>query len=97
MLMGHSEGFFLPDVSCKSGYNAFMKLATTPEELRRWMKHWRNAAIVLEEMKRHELQTLSEEEAWREIEAIQSAPEIWRDPETPPGLIAQQALFRKLR
>ncbi len=74
-----------------------MKLATTPEEQRRWMAQWRSAAVALAEMKRHELQTLTDEQAWRQIEALQSVSEIWRDPEAPPGLVAQQALFRKLR
>ena len=74
-----------------------MKLATTPEEQRRWMAQWRLAAVALEEMKRYELQTLSDEQAWRQIEALQAISEIWRDPETPPGLVAQQALFQKLR
>ena len=74
-----------------------MKLATTPEERRRWMTQWRQAGIALGEIKRHELQMLTDEQAWRQIEAIQSVSEIWRDPETPPGLVAQQALFQKLR
>jgi hypothetical protein len=74
-----------------------MKLATTPEEQRRWMEQWRRTAVALKEMKRYELQTLTEEEAWEQIEAIQSVPEIWRDPQKPVGLVAQQAFFRKLR
>ena len=74
-----------------------MKMATTPEEQRRWMEQWRRAAIALEEVRRYELQTLTEEQAWRTIEAIQSHQDVWRDPETPCGLVAQQALFQKLR
>jgi hypothetical protein len=74
-----------------------MKLATTPEEQHRWMAQWRCAAVALAEMRRHELQTLTDEQAWRQIEAIQSIPEIWRDPAAPPGLVVQQALFGKLR
>lgn len=74
-----------------------MKLATTPEEQRRWMEQWRRAAVVLEEMKRYELQTLTEKQAWQQIEAIQSIPDVWRNPEKPPGLVAQQTLFRKLK
>ncbi len=49
-----------------------MKLAATPEEQRRWMAQWRRAAVALAEMKRHELQMLTDDEAWRQIEAIQS-------------------------
>ena len=74
-----------------------MKLATTPEEQRRWMAQWRLAAVALAEMKRYELQNLTDEQAWEQIEALQSISEIWRDPEAPPGLVAQQALFQKLR
>ncbi len=74
-----------------------MKLATTPEERRRWMEQWRQAAVALEEFRRYELRMLTEEEAWKQIEAIQSLPDIWRDPERPCGLIEQQALFQKLR
>jgi hypothetical protein len=61
------------------------------------MAQWRSAAVALAEMKRYELQTLTDEKAWEQIEALQSISEIWRDPEAPPGLIAQQALFQKLR
>jgi hypothetical protein len=74
-----------------------MKLAVTPAERRRWIEQWRRAAVALEKMKRFELQTLTEEDAWRQIEAIQSTPDIWRDPAAKPGLIEQQALFKKLR
>jgi len=74
-----------------------MKLATTPEEQRRWMAQWRSAAVALAEMKRYELQTLTDEQAWEQIEALQSIPDAWRDPEKPCGLIEQQALFQKLR
>ncbi len=74
-----------------------MKLAVTHEEQRRWMEQWRSAAVALAEMKRYELQTLTDEQAWRQIEALQSISEIWRDPDAPPGLVAQQALFGKLR
>jgi hypothetical protein len=90
---------FLADVPGKFGYHFLVKLATTPDEQRRWMKQWRLAAVALAEMKRHELQTLTEEKAWRQIEALQSIPrrEVWREPEKPCGLIEQQAFFKKLR
>lgn len=76
-----------------------MKLATTPDEQRRWMEQWRRAAVALAEMKRYELQALTEEKAWQQIEAIQSIPlrEVWRNRDKPCGLIEQQALFKKLR
>ncbi len=74
-----------------------MKLATTPEEQRRWMEQWRHAAVALEEVRRHELQMLTEEDAWRQINALQSISDVWRDPEKTSGLIEQQAFFKKLR
>ncbi|MDE3066842.1 MAG: hypothetical protein KGJ60_04740 [Verrucomicrobiota bacterium] len=74
-----------------------MKLAVTPEEQRRWMEQWRRAAVALEEMRRYELQMLTEEQAWEQIEGIQSISDAWRDPEKTSGLIEQQALFKKLR
>ncbi len=73
-----------------------MKLAVTPEEQRRWMQQWRGAAVALEEMKRHQLQTLTEEQAWAQIEALQSLSDVWREPDQSSGLIEQQALFKKL-
>lgn len=74
-----------------------MKLATTPEEQRRWMEQWRHTAVALEEMKRYELQMLTEEDAWFQIETLQSISGVWRDPEKTSGLIQQQAFFKKLR
>ena len=73
-----------------------MKLATTPEEQRRWMEQWRNAAVALEEVKRMELMELTEEEAWRRTEALLSLPKPWRRPDSECGLVEQQALFRRL-
>lgn len=72
-----------------------MKLATTPEEQRRWIEQWREAAIVLDEMRRYELMNLSKEDAWRQIEDLQSISDIWRNPHEPCGLIEQQAVFHR--
>jgi hypothetical protein len=74
-----------------------MKSAVTLGEQRRWMEQWRHAAVVLEEVRRYDLQTLTDEEAWQKIESLQSIPDVWRDPEKTSGLIEQQALFKKLR
>jgi len=74
-----------------------MKLATTPDEQRQWMRQWRETAIYLDEVKRDELANMTEEEGWRAIESIQSMRNGWRDPATVCGLIEQQALFAKLR
>jgi len=74
-----------------------MKLAETPEEQRRWMEQWREAAVMLEEVRRHDLALLDEAEAWRQIEAVQTGMgDAWRNPGEPCGLIEQQAQFRKL-
>ena len=74
-----------------------MKLATTPEEQRRWMEQWRSAAVALEEVKRMELMELTEEEAWRRTEALLSLPKPWRRPDAECGLVEQQAWFHKKR
>ena len=76
-----------------------MKLATTPEQEqeRRWMAQWREAAITLDEVKRYDLANLSDEEAWRSIQDLQSIPDVWRDPKAVCGLIEQQAFFAKAR
>ncbi len=74
-----------------------MKMATTPEEQRRWMDQWRHAAVALEEVKRAELAALTDKQAWQQIEALQSIPDVWRNPDTECGLIEQQAIFKRLR
>ncbi len=61
------------------------------------MEQWRQTAVALEEMRRYELQHLTDEQAWRQIESLQSLLDVWRDPDAPCGLIEQQALFGKLR
>jgi hypothetical protein len=74
-----------------------MKLATTPEQMRQWMRQGREAAIFLDEVKRDELANMTAEDGWRAIEHIQSIPHGWRNPAAVCGLIEQQALFAKLR
>ena len=74
-----------------------MKFATTPEEQRRWMDQWRRAAVALDEVKRHELANLTEEEAWQQIEALCSLPDVWRDTNQVCGFIEQQAVFLRAR
>ena len=55
-----------------------MKLATTPEEMRQWMRQWREAAIYLDEVKRDELANMTEEEGWRAIESLLSLAPHYR-------------------
>jgi hypothetical protein len=76
-----------------------MKLATTPEEQRRWMGQWREAAVYLEEVRRYDLMTLTEAQAWRHIEAVQGdlTHDAWRNPDEPCGFLEQQALFQRVR
>ena len=74
-----------------------MKLATTPEDQRLWMAQWRQAATALEEFRRYELHTMSDADAWRQIEAVLAlAGHYPRNPDTS-GLVEQQALFSRLR
>ncbi len=73
-----------------------MKLATTPEEQRQWMTQWRQAAMALEEFRRFELQTLTEENAWRQIEAVLSLAGYYPRHTDASGLVEQQAWFRRL-
>ena len=70
-----------------------MKLATTPEEQRRWMDQWRRAAVALAEMKRYELQTLTEEKAWQQIEDLLSLVDDYPRRSDTSGLVEQQAWF----
>lgn len=72
-----------------------MKLATTPEEQRQWMAQWREAAIAMEESRHRELTSLTQEEALRASEAVQSFTKPWRRPEPRNGLVEQQAWFQR--
>ena len=74
-----------------------MKLAATSEEQRRWVEQWKETGLLLEEIKRDELANLTDEQAWRQIERLQSPTEIWRDPNRPCGLLEQQACFQRAR
>ncbi len=75
-----------------------MKLATTPEEQRRWMDQWREAAVYLEAVRRYDLRTLTEEKAWQQINAVQGELEqAWRNPDEPCGFLEQQAVFLRFR
>ena len=75
-----------------------MKLATTPEEQRRWMEQWREAGVYLEEVRRYDLMTLTEEQAWRHIEAVQGdLIHAWRNPDESCGFLEQQAVFHRSR
>lgn len=73
-----------------------MKLATTPAEQRQWMTQWQHAAVALAEFRRFELQTLTEADAWRQIEAVLSLAGHYPQPTDASGLVAQQAWFRRL-
>ena len=70
-----------------------MKLATTPEEMRQWMRQWREAAIYLDEVKRDELANMTEEEGWRAIESLLSLAPHYRRLSRTSGLVKQQAWF----
>ena len=74
-----------------------MKLATTPEEQRRWVEQWRRAAVALAEMKRYELQRLTDEQAWRETEDLLSLVDYYPRHSETSGLVEQQAWFQRFR
>jgi len=73
-----------------------MKLAMSPEDQRLWMKQWRQAGTALEEFHRFELQTLTEADAWRQIEAVLSLAAHYSRDSDASGLVEQQAWFRRL-
>ena len=74
-----------------------MKLAETPEQQRLWMTQWRQAAIALEEFQWFELQTMTDAEAWQQIEAVLSLARHYPRPSDTSGLVEQQAWFGRLR
>jgi hypothetical protein len=74
-----------------------MKLATTLENQRKWVRQWRETAVFLDEMRRYELAHLTPEEARRDAECVLSIPGGWRNPNAVCGLIEQQAVFQRYR
>jgi hypothetical protein len=72
-----------------------MKMATTPAQQRRWMAQWREAAVMLDEVKRDELANLTEREAWRQTESLLSLAPHYRRLSRTSGLVQQQAWFHK--
>lgn len=75
-----------------------MKLATTPEEQKRWMEQWKNAQAALLEQKKTELRNLTPEQALANADMLlQTPPSPWRNPEleTYSGLVEQQRIFRR--
>jgi hypothetical protein len=74
-----------------------MKLATTPEEQRRWMEQWREAAIALDEVRRDELANLTDEEAWRQTDALLELADHYREESLSSGLVDQQLWFHLRR
>jgi hypothetical protein len=77
-----------------------MRLAVTPEDQRRWMDAWRLAAVALEEVKREELQAMTEEEACAASDMLLSMgpfPESGRARSETSGLVEQQRIFMRAR
>lgn len=72
-----------------------MKMATTPAQQRRWTAQWREAAVMLDEVKRDELANLTEREAWRQTESLLSLAPHYRRLSRTSGLVQQQAWFHK--
>ena len=74
-----------------------MKLAINPADKRQWMVQWHQAATALEEFRWHELQALTDANAWQQIEAVLSLAGQYPRPSSTSGLVEQQAWFRQLR
>ena len=70
-----------------------MKLASTSEELRQWVRQWRETARFLDEMRRYKLSQPTPGEARRDARIVLSIPGGWRNPDAVCGLIEQQASF----
>ena len=73
-----------------------MKLAITPEAQRQWMMQWRQGATALEEFRQFELQALTDDQAWQQIEAVLSLVGHYPGDTDASGLVEQQAWFRRL-
>lgn len=47
----------------------------TPEQMKQWMRQWRNAEVELQRQKMRELQAMTDEEALRRFDAAMAAAE----------------------
>ncbi|MBN9690601.1 MAG: hypothetical protein J0M24_10210 [Verrucomicrobia bacterium] len=75
-----------------------MNSSATPEQQRLWMEAWRVAGAALEELKRQELGSLTEEQACALSETLLQGitfpqPPSWRDQSS--GLVEQQRWFQR--
>lgn len=71
------------------------------EQMRAWVEHWKWLGPELDRIKREELRTLTEEEAYRRADALGECLEYehWIDPRRAAfsGLMEQQAIFSRAR
>ena len=77
-----------------TGYSGSMDRASQQA----WMMQWRRAAVALEEQRKRELQTLTDQDALAASDALLSlALAVPLDPRrrTSSGLVRQQALFHR--
>lgn len=69
--------------------------------MRLWVERWKWVGPELEKLKRQELRTLTEAEAYRRADSLGECLEYdhWIDPRrvTSSGLIEQQAIFSRAR
>jgi hypothetical protein len=88
---------FGPDFPPQNGYPAHVniKLATTPEEMRRWAAQWRETGIALEEVKRDELANLTEEQALKASDMLLDLAHRYQRRSRTSGLVRQQARFHR--
>jgi hypothetical protein len=71
--------------------------AAEREATRMRLRLWRDAAPLLEEQRWRELRALDDEQALRLTHALLRRLPEGVSPRTDSGLVAQQALFRRLR
>ena len=72
--------------------------SASQEQQRQWIESWRFAGDTLEDLKRQELQAMTEEEACAASDILLQGiefprPPSWRDHDS--GLVEQQRIFRR--
>ena len=65
----------------------------TPEEQQSFREQWRRTAIALDEAHREELASLTDTQAWQQIDALLSMVVHYPRQSDTSGLVEQQARF----
>ncbi len=72
-------------------YNGIMKAVYNKE----WLARHLETAEMLERIKARELAGMSDDEAWRQIQLLNTCEAPWRERRDWSGLVEQQALFQR--